>query len=49
MQVLRALLRWHGVQIADSPLGRDTAGRDRIVFAPTTGDPSPIPPERLGA
>ena len=30
MQVLRALLRWHGVHVADSPLGRDTAGRDRI-------------------
>ena len=49
MQVLRAVLRWHGVVIADNPLGKDTAGRDRIVLAPAKGDPSPIPPERLGA
>jgi integrase len=49
MQVLRAVLRWHGVVIAGNPLGRDTAGRDRIVLAPQKGDPSPIPPERLGA
>ena len=49
MQVLRAVLRWHGVVIADNPLGKDTAGRDRIVLAPSKGDPSPIPPERLGA
>jgi integrase len=49
MQVLRAVLRWHGVVIADNPLGKDTAGRDRIVLAPPKGDPSPIPPERLGA
>ena len=32
MQVLRAVLRWHGVVIADNPLGKDTAGRDRIVL-----------------
>ena len=49
MQVLRAVLRWHGVVIADNPLGKDTAGRDRIVLAPPKGDPTPIPPERLGA
>ena len=49
MQGLRAVLRWHGVVIADNPLGKDTAGRDRIVLAPPKGDPSPIPPERLGA
>ena len=49
MQVMRAVLRWHGVVIPDNPLGRDTAGRDRIVLAPQKGDPSPIPPERLGA
>ena len=49
MQVLRAVLRWHGVVITDNPLGRDTAGRDRIVLTPQKGDPSPIPPERLGA
>jgi hypothetical protein len=49
MQVLRAVLRWHGVLIPDNPLGRDTAGRDRIVLAPPKGDPAPIPPEKLGA
>ena len=48
MQVIRAVLRWHGVIIPDNPLGRDTAGRDRIVLAPQKGDPSPIAPERLG-
>ena len=49
MQVLRALLRWHGVMVPGNPLGRDTAGRDRIVISPTRGNPAPIPPERLGA
>ncbi|PZQ76068.1 MAG: integrase [Variovorax paradoxus] len=49
MQVVRAVLRWHGVMVPNNPLGRDTAGRDRIVIAPSRGNPSPIPPERLGA
>jgi hypothetical protein len=49
MQVMRAVLRWHGVIIPDNPLGRDTSGRNRIVLAPQKGNPSPIPPERLGA
>ncbi|HEY0877870.1 MAG TPA: integrase family protein [Zeimonas sp.] len=49
MAVLRAVLRWHGVTIAGNPLGRETAGRDRIVLAPTKGAPNPIPPERVGA
>lgn len=49
MQVLRAVLRWHGVMVPGNPLGRDTAGRDRIVLAPAKGNPSPIPPEKLGA
>lgn len=48
MQVLRAVLRWHGVVIADNPLGRETAGRDRITISAPRGDPSPIPPELLG-
>jgi len=42
-------LRWHGVVVPGNPLGRDTAGRDRIVLPPAKGNPSPIPPERLGA
>jgi hypothetical protein len=49
MQVLRAVLRWHGVVVSGNPLGRDTAGRDRIVLRATSGDPAPIPPEKLGA
>lgn len=49
MQVLRAVLRWHGLVLPGNPLGRDTAGRDRIVISSSTGSPSPIPPERLGA
>ncbi|WP_183025158.1 integrase family protein [Variovorax sp. UMC13] len=49
MQVLRAVLRWHGVVVPDNPLGRETAGRHRIVLASPKGDPAPIPPERLGA
>ena len=48
MQVLRAVLRWHGVIVPGNPLGRDTAGRDRIVLPPPRGNPSPIPSERLG-
>lgn len=48
MQVMRAVLRWYGVTIPDNPLGRERAGRDRIVLAPQKGDPAPIPPERLG-
>lgn len=49
MQVLRAVLRWHGVAIVGNPLGRETAGRDRITISAPRGDPSPIPPELLGA
>jgi len=48
MQVLRAVLRWQGVVVPGNPLGRDTAGRDRIVLATAKGNPAPIPPERLG-
>ena len=49
MQVLRAVLNWHWVTVADSPLAKGTAGKNRIVLAPTQGDPRPIPPEKLGA
>lgn len=48
MQVLRAVLNWHGVAVADSPLAKVTAGRDRIILTGTAGNPTPIPPERLG-
>jgi len=49
MQVLRAVLNWHGVAVADSPLSKTTAGKDRIILPNTAGKPTPIPPERLGA
>lgn len=49
MQVVRAVMRWHGVVLADNPLARETAGRDRIIIATGAGDPAPIPPEKLGA
>jgi integrase len=48
MQVLRAVLNWHGIKVQDNPLGKEVAGRDRIVLPQTTGAPNPIPPERLG-
>lgn len=49
MQVLRAVLNWHGVQVPDNPLGKDIAGRDRIVLRQTGNEPNPIPVEHLGA
>ena len=49
LQVLRAVLNWHGVEVVDSPLAKATAGRDRIILTGTSGNPTPIPPERLGA
>lgn len=49
MQVLRAVLNWHGIQVPDSPLAKATAGKDRIVLKPTAGNPKPIRPEKLGA
>jgi integrase len=49
MQVLRAVLRHHGVVVDGNPLDPRTPGKDRVKLAPSRGDPSPIPPERLGA
>jgi integrase len=49
MQVLRAVLNWHGVAVPDSPLSKATAGKNRIILASTEGNPTPIPPEQLGA
>jgi len=37
------------VIIPGNPLGRETAGRDRITITTTKGDPAPIPAELLGA
>jgi integrase len=49
MQVLRAVLNWHGVQIEDSPLAKTTAGSKRIILSGSAGDPKPIPSKKLGA
>lgn len=51
MAVLRAVLNWHGVVVADNPLGKAAgrAGKDRIILAEAEGKPNPIPPEYLGA
>lgn len=49
MQVLRAVLRFHGVAIDDNPLSPTTAGVQRVRVAPSKGNPSPIPTERLRA
>ena len=47
MQVLRAVLRWHGVTVPDSPLDKSSAGRDRIQMPASRGNPTPIPAELL--
>jgi integrase len=49
MQVLRAVLRHEGVVIEGNPLSPTTAGAQRVVLAPSRGNPRPIPPESLGA
>jgi integrase len=49
MQVVRAVMRWHGIHMPNNPLGRETAGRDRIVIVGSVGNPQPIPNEKLGA
>jgi len=36
------------VIIPGTPLGRETAGRDRITITTGKSDPAPIPPELLG-
>ena len=48
-QVLRAVLRHEGVTIEGNPLAASTAGAQRVHLAPSRGNPSPIPSERLGA
>ncbi|MCW5631906.1 MAG: integrase family protein [Rubrivivax sp.] len=49
MQVTRAVFNWHGIKVPGNPLGKDVAGKDRIVLGKTSGNPKPIPPERLAA
>lgn len=48
-QVLRATLRWHGVQIPDSPFDKNTPGKRRITLGSTARAPTPIPPEAVTA
>lgn len=49
LQVLRAVLRWHGVSIDNNPFAPSTAGVDRVVLVPSRGHPSPIPNDKIGA
>ena len=49
LQVTRAVLRWHGVNIEDNPFAPSTAGVDRVVLVPSRGHPKPIPNDRIGA
>lgn len=49
LQVLRAVLRHHGVTIDGNPLSTTTPGAQRVALAPSRGNPSPIPPEKLSA
>jgi integrase len=48
MQLLRAVLRFHGINIEDNPLAPTTAGAKRIHIAMSEGDPTPIPAASLG-
>ena len=48
MQVLRAVLNWAGVKITDNPLGKEVAGRDKIVVSGSKQKANPIPVEFLG-
>jgi integrase len=49
MQVLRAVLNWHGIQVENNPLTNLIAGKDRIRIMSPRGNPKPIPPEKLSA
>ena len=49
LQVLRAVLRHYGVTIEGNPLSPTTAGASRVALAPSRGNPSPIPENRLQA
>lgn len=49
LQVLRAVFRHYGVTIEGNPLSPSTAGAQRVALAPSRGNPTPIPAQRLGA
>ena len=48
MQVLRAVLNWHGIKVEGNPLGKDVAGKERIRIPQPKATAKPIPPERIG-
>jgi integrase len=48
-QVLRAVLRFHGVKLADSPFDEDTPAARRITVPTPAGEPTPVPADKLGA
>ena len=48
MQVLRAVLNWHGVQVISNPFSKDVAGRHRINIPQARSDGQPIPAELIG-
>lgn len=47
MQVLRAVLNWHGIQIEGNPLSKSTAGKLRLAMPSTNGKPTPIPQKSI--
>lgn len=47
MEVLRAVLRWHGVAIEDNPLSAATAGAKRVALALPKGNPRPLDADDL--
>jgi len=49
MQILRAVLNWHGIVIEGSPLAKATAGKKRIVISGVKKKGRPIPRAQLGA
>jgi len=48
MQVLRAVLNWHGVEVADSPFDRHTPEKLRVNIPQSRPAGRSIPPERIG-
>ena len=47
MEVLRAVLNYNGVKVADNPLLAGTAGAQRVRFAPPKGNPRPLDEDTL--
>lgn len=50
MQVLRAVLNWHGIEVSHSPFGKvaGVAGKDRIVIPPPRASGKVITAEQIG-